>query len=464
MPYLLALTSYSYTSNKVFFECSFDSSKFTTSIWYDDINLNQLESDYGKEVIDKLIFHIAAFEINKLCSLKPDQISFGPLSRFCTSTFKTLWIKVFKEVWGQWRYENDLPNYDGPEFLDSALETPSISTKAGDVGVLAFCGGGKDSLVVSKLLESSGEAYSSLAYSHSIYGEPEKQHTLIDGLLDTCSPARRHKQWVIEDFTTSPVLKLGNPNNVKTLCAAETPASIFAALPLVLAFGYSYLVLGHEKSADFGNMVWDKTGEMINHQWGKSYEAELLLNSYIKTNLIENVQIGSILKPIHDTLIFGLLAPHKKSVIHTHSCNINKPWCKRCAKCAYVWINYMAFLPIDLVNQIFGENLLDVEDNQIWFKQMLGLDLHTPFECVGQPEEAQIAFELAKLKGIKGKAMDLYISNFMAIDFAPLIDRYLTVDEHHSALPSELLKKPVAQMYEVSVKVKLDLIRLLVNR
>ena len=464
MPTLLELTNYSHTDAKVFFEYNIDGGQYATSIWYDGIDLNLLESEYGKEAIDKIIFHIAAFEINKLCSLKPDQISFGPLSRFCTSAFKDLWIRIFKEVWGQWRYENDLPNYAGPEFLNSAIETSVISARAGEVGILSFCGGGKDSLVVAKLLENAGEIYSSLAYSHSIYGEPLKQHKLIDDLLDTCSPVRRHKQWVIEDFTTSPVLNLNNPNHIKTLCAAETPASIFAALPLVLAFGYSYLVLGHEKSADYGNMVWNSTGETINHQWGKSFEAELLLHSYIKENVIDNVQIGSILKPIHDTLIFELLQPYEESVLHTHSCNINKPWCKRCAKCAYVWINYMAFLPVDLVNQIFGENLLEVEENQIWFRQMLGLDLHTPFECVGQPEEAQIAFELSRLKGIKGKAMDMYISNFQAIDFAPLINRYLAVDEQHSALPRELLKKPIARMHEVATRAKVDLTARLVNR
>jgi hypothetical protein len=35
-------------------------------------------------------------------------------------------------------------------------------------------------------------------------------------------------------------------------------------------------------SADAGNLLWERTGEQVNHQWGKSLGAELLLNSYIQ--------------------------------------------------------------------------------------------------------------------------------------------------------------------------------------
>lgn len=40
----------------------------------------------------------------------------------------------------------------------------------------------------------------------------------------------------------------------------------------------------------------------------------------------------------------------------------------------------MAYLDVDLVNEIFKVNLFDLPENQLWFKQMLGLAEHTPFE------------------------------------------------------------------------------------
>lgn len=71
----------------------------------------------------------------------------------------------------------------------------------------------------------------------------------------------------------------------------------------------------------------------------------------------------------------------------------------------------MAYLPVDKVNEIFnGVNLLDLQENQLAFRQMLGLEAHTPFECIGQVAEAQLAFELAHIKGLKGSAMDVYLS------------------------------------------------------
>ncbi|CAF1549894.1 unnamed protein product [Adineta ricciae] len=71
----------------------------------------------------------------------------------------------------------------------------------------------------------------------------------------------------------------------------------------------------------------------------------------------------------------------------------------------------MAYLPFDLVDGIFEkENLLNLPENQLYYRQMLGLEKHTPFECIGQVPEVQLAFELAHRKGLQGVAMDTYLS------------------------------------------------------
>lgn len=57
----------------------------------------------------------------------------------------------------------------------------------------------------------------------------------------------------------------------------------------------------------------------------------------------------------------------------------------------------MAFASIELVNKMFDNtNLLDLECNDIWFKRLLGLADHTPFECVGKFEEVRIMFHILK--------------------------------------------------------------------
>jgi hypothetical protein len=212
------------------------------------------------------------------------------------------------------------------------------------------------------------------------------------------------------------------------------------------------LCLGHERSADTGNLVWERTGEEVNHQWGKSHEAEVMLNEYIGTHLIENCRYFSILKPVYDVLIFNLLAQDQDAVPYTQSCNIQKPWCGKCPKCAYVWLNYMAYLPTSLVEQTFAGhgNLLDTPENQLWFRQMLGLEAHTPFECIGLVDEVRLAFELCRRKGLTGEAMAVFEREVPPVDVTSLLDHYLQVNESLDTMPAMLRDNVLDQMRAAS--------------
>ena len=47
----------------------------------------------------------------------------------------------------------------------------------------------------------------------------------------------------------------------------------------------------------------------------------------------------------------------------------------------------MAYMDINVINKMFGNvNLLDLPENYQHFRELLGLEEHTPFECVGRPE------------------------------------------------------------------------------
>lgn len=441
-----------------------DDLRFTASYWYEDVDLYALEERYGPEYMENVYFHIAAFTANTLVSLRPDHLDLGPYARFYTPEFWSLWKAVVKGVWAQWRYENDQPHYLCPELLlpdISSNEAPHLraaNVQPGPFPVLSLCGGGKDSLVALKLLERAGVYFSTLAYSSSIYGPSMRQHSLIDGLLDSAVDPSvcRHRIWVYDDLTDSPVLKLAREFEASSITAAETPASIFMALPVALQYGYTYLCLGHERSADTGNLIWESTGEEINHQWGKSRQAEVLLNSYIKSHLIANLSYFSILKPIYDVLIFNLLAQDLEAIPYTHSCNLQKPWCGKCAKCAYVWLNYMAYLPTSLVEQIFSThgNLFDTPENQVWFRQMLGLEAHTPFECIGQVGEARLAFELCRRKGLDGQAMRTFNAEIPSVDVHTLLEEYLQVNEALDTLPSILRSQVLSQMNSVAARAR----------
>jgi hypothetical protein len=69
--------------------------------------------------------------------------------------------------------------------------------------------------------------------------------------------------------------------------------------------------------------------------------------------------------------------------------HVDKPWCKKCPKCAYVWFGYLAYFEKSLVDQIFGSNPFDDEDLIIHYKNMTGIEGHRSFECIGNIEECQ---------------------------------------------------------------------------
>ncbi len=414
-----------------------DGDRFSTSLWWEGLDLDALADRMGGDLVRKLVFHVAAFEANKAASLRPDVFDLGPFADLGTTAFRELWSAILHHVWAQWRYENQLPTYGGPEILgDAAPPTPPVRVpRAAEPRILLFCGGGKDSLVSARVLEDAGLPYASYAYSHSTYGRPEPQHALIDGLLDHLAPSARERHWVIDDFLDAPTLALRPELGVRTLTAAETPSSVFGALPLALARGYTHLLVGHERSADVGNLTWAETGEEVNHQWGKSLDAEVRLQRYVQEELLPGVTYASVLKPVHDVLIFSAMRGWPDAVPATHSCNVAKPWCLRCAKCAYVWLGYRTYLPHEVVVATFGdENLLDVEEDQLWFDQMLGLADHTPFECIGQVEEARLAFELLRRRGVSGRAMDRFVAAVPPVDAEAAFEQLIEVAPQHHAL------------------------------
>jgi len=382
----------------------------TTTYHYPDVDLEALD--------ERIAFHIAAFEINKLCALEPEVIDFGEWTRFVTPAFAKLWSEVFRRVWAQWRFENQR-DYRGPR-IETVASPAQPLARTGDATLL-FCGGGKDSLVAARLLERADCAFDSYAYAHDIYGPAEPQHRLIDALLDHLTPRRRFRAQITDDF-----LRPG-------MVAAETPSSLFGALPLALAHGHGRLVFAHERSANAPNLMW--RGEPVNHQWGKSLEAERLLADYIARELVAGLEVFSVLAPVHDVVIFQLLRDEPVAAIRaTHSCNLRKPWCRRCPKCCYVWLGYRAHLPRALVDEMFGgEDLLAVPENAAIFEQLLS---QKPFECVGEIDEAR-----------------LFRGGLDARERAALLDRYAMVSDEHR-IPADLAPRILPQLRAAAARAR----------
>lgn len=419
--------------------CSIDDLSFHVTVWYADIDLHELAKEHGADLLDRIALHVALFQLNAVASLRPDVIDLGPWAHHLTPELAALWKTVFRNVWAQWRWEHQRPDYS-PEFATQPVAAPAQAVRVpdGPTELLAFCGGGKDSLVALRLLERAQLPFATLAYAHSIYGRADEQQALIERVAGATGRVRAERQWIVDDLLDSPVVELRPDLGVKSLLAAETPASVFAALPLALARGYRGLVVAHEASANAANLEWN--GESVNHQWGKSWAAERLLSDYVDQHLLAGVRYFSILAPIHDEVIFELLARDATLAALTHSCNVKKPWCGDCAKCAYVWLQFAAHLPADVVARTFGDNFGERASNDHHFRELLGLAEHSPFECVGSPPEARLAVALARQRNAIGPRLDALADEVGPIDVPSLAGPLVQLGSTHG-MPAHIASR-----------------------
>ena len=469
---ILSLESISWSGPQLYIDVAFEGVKFPSILWY-EFNLDELHAFYGDEIMERVYFHIAAFTLLKLASLKPSIIRISDkLAKHYTVHFQELWEKTFEHVLGQWRYENGMANWKGPEFscspqttapLPASMKAPQVFSETGvPVESILYCGGGKDGMLSMKLLESAKIPFASFSYSMSQYGSARDQFERGQPVLQRCKPAMSHFVMITDAFLDVPLdtddqwfKKLG----LKSRSTAAL-TELFSILPVMLHYGYRHAVIGNEHSANVGNLKWaDENGMQVNHQWQKSYEAELIFSRYISRFIAVEGRYYSILQPIHDVMIFTLLRQHLDCIPFVHSCNVLPPWCKRCSKCCYVWLGFQAYLPQHIIDPMFDhENLLDVEENQLYFTQMLGLGDQKPFECVGEIGEVRLAFELCRRKGIRGRAMETFEREFGSkFDIAPLVKCYTVIHKEKHSIPDEIADKVIAEMERASTSLQTEL-------
>jgi hypothetical protein len=72
-------------------------------------------------------------------------------------------------------------------------------------------------------------------------------------------------------------------------------------------------------------------------------------------------------------------------------------WCKRCEKCAFIFLLLAAWLPLqEVTNTVFGGvNMLSEERCRREFRMLVGLEGAKPLDCVGTVAEASAAVHLA---------------------------------------------------------------------
>ncbi len=310
----------------------------------------------------------------KAGALSKDQIAF--------------WENLYTKGLGEFFYVNQI-DFRGLIQIASAPKVPEIrpagGTRAPNRALVPF-GGGKDSLVTGEMLKKQEKGFSWFELEPLPFGKKLRE---ISGVTTCVSMGRN----VARNFASiMDLVRQGAPNGHVPITATY----MFSAAFVAQAEGFSDIVMSLERSADVGNVEY--LGQMVNHQYSKSLEFEIMAAEYIRTYINPDLRLFSLLRPLYEIQIAQEFAKHSEYFSSFISCNRGLKtgtWCGECAKCAFMFAALSAFLPPQTVVGIFKKNLFEDTLLLPLYTDMIGLGSMKPFDCVGTFEENLLALFLS---------------------------------------------------------------------
>jgi UDP-N-acetyl-alpha-D-muramoyl-L-alanyl-L-glutamate epimerase len=288
---------------------------------------------------------------------------------------------VYTHGLAEYAYRNDLPHV-----LDLEVEVPGDASPAEPVETggrpLSAVGGGKDSIVTLELLRAAGLD----PVPFSVNPNPVIERVNAASGLPALAARRRLDPRLFE------ANKAGALNGHIPVTAINSLIAIATAT----LHGLGPVVMSNERSASDPNLVWN--GHEVNHQWSKGIEAEGLLRAAVTAHAGLVEPYFSLLRPLSELHIAQLFARWDAYDSVVTSCNAafklsdaSERWCGHCPKCRFVHLAMAPAMPRARVVSIFGADLLDDPAQLPGYRELLGVDGHKPFECVGEVEECVVA-------------------------------------------------------------------------
>ncbi|MEM6914906.1 MAG: hypothetical protein AAF511_13135 [Pseudomonadota bacterium] len=252
--------------------------------------------------------------------------------------------------------------------------------------LIAF-GGGKDSYVAGKIVERA-------------LGQPPQFSSVVlsDAVANTLSAT-----------APSDLLFIRRSLDPKLLTrqgafSGHVPITAINILVMTIAShlrGLGPVIFANERSADEPTMMVD--GTPANHQYSKSSEFEKLLRAAVAEAAPGAPASFSILRPYSELWIGRAFSSISQAFPKFTSCNKNfrlagdadQRWCGNCAKCAFTSLILAPYITKTEDKEIFGRNMLDLDTLQPYYRELVGLTDHKPWDCVGTIAECQAALYLA---------------------------------------------------------------------
>ena len=393
-------------------------------------------TDYNSQALDQAcfgLFMVAGVSYYKTALPPEIVIKHGQL----TSVQADFFDRVYRHGLGELYAQNQITP---PHRIDFPISKQAITTPADTpvgTGAILPVGGGKDSLVTLELLRQAGIDFETWVLGHTSLLQP-----LLDRIGGTHLPVTR-----ILDPQIAKLNREGAYNGHIPISAVLAFTGVVSAI----LRGRRDIVLSNEASA--GELNLEYRGIAVNHQYSKTLEFERLFQDYLGTAITPSVRYFSFLRPMSELRIAELFCGHwlaKYQGVFT-SCNRNfkqgntQPlrWCGECPKCAFVFLIFAPFLPkAKLVDLFGGKNLFAEPKLARTYRELLGIEGHKPFDCVGEVRECRQAVVMARKKG-NYPELDQFEFPPVEYDYRALQEQAMP-DEYYHLLTSYLDANPAA--------------------
>jgi hypothetical protein len=296
-----------------------------------------------------------------------------------------LFTAVYSRGLAEYAYRNDLPYV-----LDLVVDVPELSPPAtpvdnADARPLSPVGGGKDSIVTLEILRAAG--LDPVPFSVN----PNRVIADVNAASGLAALAARR--------TLDPRLFELNAAGARNGHVPVTAINSLIAIATATWHGLGPVVMSNERSASDPNLTWN--GHEINHQWSKGVAAEGLLRAAVTAHAGLTEPCFSLLRSLSELHIAQLFARYDAYDDVVTSCNkafkLHDPtarWCGDCPKCRFVFLALAPSMERSRLTRIFGRDLFADPAQVPGYLELLGIDAHKPFECVGEVAESLVALAM----------------------------------------------------------------------
>jgi len=365
--------------------------EFKPEVTIKNVDKNKIKR-VGDKVLNNLVFHLGLIEVlsywKATCSPEIEILA-GPLNEKQIKWWQDLIVKGM----GQFFYENKIDflklnflKIIAPNLTRNVLVNLNLNNQ-----VLVPVGGGKDSVVTLELLKGAGKKIQCFSLNSTVAAKK------------IMKVARCKDPIIVERKIDKKLLEL----NRRGFLNGHTPFSAYLAfLSTLLAaiFNLKYIAFSNERSSNEGNLKY--LGQMINHQYSKSFDFEKKFRKYSQKYLTSGVNYFSFLRPLYEIQIAKLFSQYSKYFTKFLSCNVafqtnsgkklpTGKWCGKCPKCLFIFVSLYPFVETEKLIKIFGKNLFEDEKLLPTMLELIGEKRLKPFECVGTKKESLVAFHLS---------------------------------------------------------------------